>query len=219
MSLNRTRRLRHRRRLRNRQKQRTQARRRRRQRRLPQSHRIAGAAGRRRNRRCRRRSHRPRRRRPRTRPDAGRRRSGLVDQWGRIDIVVANAGVNGVWASLEDLTVEEWDTTLDINLKGSVPHTEVHPAVPQETGRLRHRRRLRPRHAHLQFSRRHSLWLLEGRPTRLHQDDGPGTCAAQGARQLHLPRLDRNRDQATTRTAAACENVGYPVEYPPALSR
>jgi NAD(P)-dependent dehydrogenase (short-subunit alcohol dehydrogenase family) len=43
----------------------------------------------------------------------------LADEWGRIDIVVANAGVNGVWTSLEDLTVDEWDTTLDINLKGT----------------------------------------------------------------------------------------------------
>ena len=43
----------------------------------------------------------------------------IVDTWGRLDIVIANAGINGVWASLEDLTVEDWDTTLDINLKGT----------------------------------------------------------------------------------------------------
>ncbi len=42
-----------------------------------------------------------------------------VDAWGRIDIVVANAGVNGVWAALEEITPEEWDHTLDINLKGT----------------------------------------------------------------------------------------------------
>jgi len=42
-----------------------------------------------------------------------------VDQWDTIDIVFANAGINGVWASLEDITPEEWDTTLDINLKGT----------------------------------------------------------------------------------------------------
>ena len=42
-----------------------------------------------------------------------------VDAWGRLDIVVANAGINGVWAGLEDLTPDEWDKTLDINLKGT----------------------------------------------------------------------------------------------------
>lgn len=43
----------------------------------------------------------------------------IADQWGRVDIVFANAGVNGVWAALEELTPEEWDKTLDVNLKGT----------------------------------------------------------------------------------------------------
>jgi NAD(P)-dependent dehydrogenase (short-subunit alcohol dehydrogenase family) len=43
----------------------------------------------------------------------------LVDRYGRLDIVFANAGINGVWAPLEDLTPEDWDKTLDINLKGT----------------------------------------------------------------------------------------------------
>lgn len=53
----------------------------------------------------------------------------LVDEWGRLDIVFANAGINGVWAPLEELEPEEWDRTLSINLKGTfltvkyaVPH-------------------------------------------------------------------------------------------------
>jgi NAD(P)-dependent dehydrogenase (short-subunit alcohol dehydrogenase family) len=43
----------------------------------------------------------------------------LAQRWGRIDIVFANAGINGVWAPLEDLEPAEWDRTLDINLKGT----------------------------------------------------------------------------------------------------
>lgn len=43
----------------------------------------------------------------------------IVEKWGRIDIVFANAGINGVWASIEELSPEEWDKTLDINLKGT----------------------------------------------------------------------------------------------------
>src|SRR4028118_1107160 len=53
----------------------------------------------------------------------------LVERWGRLDIVFANAGINGVWAPLEELAPEEWDKTLNINLKGTfltvkyaVPH-------------------------------------------------------------------------------------------------
>ncbi|MCA1617712.1 MAG: SDR family oxidoreductase [Acidobacteria bacterium] len=40
-------------------------------------------------------------------------------EWGRVDVVFANAGVNGVWAPLEALEPDEWDKTLDINLKGT----------------------------------------------------------------------------------------------------
>jgi NAD(P)-dependent dehydrogenase (short-subunit alcohol dehydrogenase family) len=43
----------------------------------------------------------------------------MGEEWGRIDIVFANAGINGVWASLEALSPEEWDETLNVNLKGT----------------------------------------------------------------------------------------------------
>lgn len=42
-----------------------------------------------------------------------------AERWGRLDLVVANAGVNGVWAGLEDLAPEDWDRTLAVNLKGT----------------------------------------------------------------------------------------------------
>lgn len=42
-----------------------------------------------------------------------------ADAWGRIDIVINNAGINGVWAPLEQITTEEWERTLDVNLKGT----------------------------------------------------------------------------------------------------
>ena len=43
----------------------------------------------------------------------------VIDRWGRLDIVFANAGVNGVWAPIEELEVEEWKHTVDINLTGT----------------------------------------------------------------------------------------------------
>ncbi len=51
-----------------------------------------------------------------------------VEKFGRLDIVFANAGINGVWAPLEELQPEEWDRTLAINLKGTF--LTVHYAVP-----------------------------------------------------------------------------------------
>ncbi len=43
----------------------------------------------------------------------------VADRWGRLDIVFANAGINGKWAPIEELQPEDWDQTLDINLKGT----------------------------------------------------------------------------------------------------
>lgn len=43
----------------------------------------------------------------------------IIERWGRLDIVFANAGINGKWASLEELEPEDWDQTLDVNLKGT----------------------------------------------------------------------------------------------------
>jgi NAD(P)-dependent dehydrogenase (short-subunit alcohol dehydrogenase family) len=42
-----------------------------------------------------------------------------VERWKRLDIVFANAGINGVWAPLEELEPEEWERTLGANLTGT----------------------------------------------------------------------------------------------------
>lgn len=49
-------------------------------------------------------------------------------EFGRLDIVVANAGINGMWAPIEKLTPDEWDRTMAINLRGT--YLTVHHAVP-----------------------------------------------------------------------------------------
>ncbi|AXE18905.1 short chain dehydrogenase [Runella rosea] len=41
----------------------------------------------------------------------------VVEQWGALDVLVANAGV-GHFAPMESLTVEQWQETIDINLTG-----------------------------------------------------------------------------------------------------
>ncbi|MEH7444920.1 SDR family NAD(P)-dependent oxidoreductase [Bacillus sp. JJ1122] len=43
----------------------------------------------------------------------------VFEKWDRIDIVFANAGINGVIAPIEDLSPEDWDTTITTNLKGT----------------------------------------------------------------------------------------------------
>jgi NAD(P)-dependent dehydrogenase (short-subunit alcohol dehydrogenase family) len=51
-----------------------------------------------------------------------------VDQFGRLDIVFANAGINGVWSPIEELQPADWDRTIAINLRGT--YLTVHFAIP-----------------------------------------------------------------------------------------
>jgi NAD(P)-dependent dehydrogenase (short-subunit alcohol dehydrogenase family) len=48
--------------------------------------------------------------------------------FGRLDFVFANAGINGTWAPVDELSYAEWNRTLTINLGGTF--LTVHLAVP-----------------------------------------------------------------------------------------
>ena len=48
--------------------------------------------------------------------------------WGRLDLVIANAGINGLWAAVDDITENDWDNVMDVNLKGTF--LTVKAAVP-----------------------------------------------------------------------------------------
>lgn len=43
----------------------------------------------------------------------------IIDRWGRLDIVFANAGVNGAAGPIAEITPEDYDEIMDINLKGT----------------------------------------------------------------------------------------------------
>ena len=55
--------------------------------------------------------------------------AAVVERWGRLDVLLANAGVNGVWAPIEELTPEEFESTVAINLTGTF--YTIKYAVPQ----------------------------------------------------------------------------------------
>ncbi len=52
----------------------------------------------------------------------------LAREYGRLDIVFANAGINGVWAPIDQLEPQEWDRTIAINLRGT--YLTIHHTVP-----------------------------------------------------------------------------------------
>eukprot|EP00741_Cyanophora_paradoxa_P020205 tig00000219_g19504.t1 len=61
----------------------------------------------------------------------------VTEKWGkRIDILCAHAGVNGVWAPIEELQPDEFDHTVAINMRGTfltvraaVPYMKQHGGV------------------------------------------------------------------------------------------
>lgn len=56
-----------------------------------------------------------------TRPDdVGRLFEAARQRWGRVDVLFNNAGVFGPAASVDEISVEEWNDTLAVNLTGSM---------------------------------------------------------------------------------------------------
>jgi NAD(P)-dependent dehydrogenase (short-subunit alcohol dehydrogenase family) len=51
-----------------------------------------------------------------------------VEKWGRLDLVFANAGINGTWAPIDQITPDEWDQVMAVNLRGT--YLTIRYAVP-----------------------------------------------------------------------------------------
>ena len=95
----------------------------------------------------------------------------IVDQWGRLDFVCANAGINGTWAPIDDLTPEEWSKTIDINLTGT--YLTIHHAVP-----------------HLKAAGGGSIVLVSSvNGTRIFSNEGASAYATSKAGQLALSQM------------------------------
>jgi NAD(P)-dependent dehydrogenase (short-subunit alcohol dehydrogenase family) len=52
----------------------------------------------------------------------------IQETWGRLDLVVVNAGINGLWAPIDEIGESDWQTVIDVNLKGTF--LSVKHAVP-----------------------------------------------------------------------------------------
>jgi NAD(P)-dependent dehydrogenase (short-subunit alcohol dehydrogenase family) len=51
--------------------------------------------------------------------EIGGARAALLARVGRLDAIVDNASINGVWAPIDDLMPNEWDRIVRVNLRGT----------------------------------------------------------------------------------------------------
>ena len=138
--------------------------------------------------------------------------ASTVDTWGRLDVVVANAGVNGTWAGIDDLTVEDFRSTLDINLVGTF--TTIKYAVP-----------------HLRRRGGSVIVTSSVNGTRIFSNSGASAYSSSKAGQVALAKMlavelgpDRIRvnvicpgaitTEISDNTEAENEDVKIPVEFP-----
>lgn len=95
----------------------------------------------------------------------------IIDQWQRLDIVCANAGINGVWAPIDEMTIDEWSTTLNVNLTGTF--LTVHYSVP-----------------HLKRAGGGAIVIVSStNGTRVFSNEGASAYAASKAAQLALGKM------------------------------
>lgn len=135
-----------------------------------------------------------------------------VGTWGRLDVVVANAGINGTWAGIDDLTVDDFRTTLDINLVGTF--TTIKYAVP-----------------HLRRRGGSVIVTSSVNGTRIFSNSGASAYSSSKAGQVALAKMlavelgpDKIRvnvvcpgaisTEISDNTKAENDDVKIPVEYP-----
>lgn len=135
-----------------------------------------------------------------------------VKEWGRLDVVVANAGVNGTWAGIDELTVDDFRSTLDINLVGTF--TTIKYAVP-----------------HLRRNGGSVIVTSSVNGTRIFSNSGASAYSSSKAGQVALAKMlavelgpDRIRvnvicpgaitTEISDNTEEENEDVKIPVEFP-----
>ena len=60
-----------------------------------------------------------------------------VKRWGKVDVLVANAGI-GIDVNAEDMTEEQWDRLMDVNLKGVffAAQAAARHMIPRKSGNI-----------------------------------------------------------------------------------
>ncbi|AZB43425.1 SDR family oxidoreductase [Bacillus sp. FJAT-42376] len=58
----------------------------------------------------------------------------VEDHWGNLDIIFNNAGINGVFSSIEEMETEDWDKTIHTNLRSTFLFVKYSIPLLKENG-------------------------------------------------------------------------------------
>ncbi len=135
-----------------------------------------------------------------------------IEKFGQLDIVFANAGINGVWAPIEELEVEEWDKTLDTNLKGTFltikhtyPHLKARGGAILVTSSVNGTRTFKGERIAYSCTKAGQIVLVRSLAVEFAKHNVRINAICPGAIQTNIGESTEKRDT---------ETVGLPVEYP-----
>ena len=135
-----------------------------------------------------------------------------LDQFGGLDIVFANAGINGVWALIEELTPEEWDKTLETNLKGTFltikyayPHLKKRGGAILVTSSVNGSRIFKGERIAYSCTKAGQIILVKSLAVEFAKHDVRINAICPGAIETNIGQSTEQRE---------VESVGLPVEYP-----
>ncbi len=135
-----------------------------------------------------------------------------MDKFGQLDIVFANAGINGVWAPIEDLEPEEWDKTLETNLRGTFltlkytfPHLKERGGAMVVTSSVNGTRVFAGERIAYSCTKAGQVVLVKSLAVEFAKHNVRINAICPGAIETHINQSTEARDT---------EKVGLPVEYP-----
>ena len=135
-----------------------------------------------------------------------------VEAFGGLDIVFANAGINGVWAPIEELEPDDWDKTIETNLRGTFltlkytfPHLKERGGAMMVTASVNGTRVFKGERIAYSCTKAGQVVLVKSLAVDFAKHGVRINAICPGA-------IETNIDQSTE--ARDTEVVGLPVEYP-----
>jgi NAD(P)-dependent dehydrogenase (short-subunit alcohol dehydrogenase family) len=135
-----------------------------------------------------------------------------IDKFGGLDIVYANAGINGVWTPIEQLEPEEWDRTFDINLKGTFltikyayPHLKERGGAIIVTSSINGTREFKGERIAYSCTKAGQVILVKSLAVEFGKNNVRINAICPGGIQTNIGQNTEQRDT---------QDVGLPVQYP-----